>query len=148
MSLTELYTAVQKVNPQTIVDEVLEELKDYAIELNLSQLEEGKNAKGGRFRKYANKQYARKKAGMNSKPGFGNPDLKLTGDFWAAFTAEIKEGIEVYSTDKKADWLENGTAKMKPFIDIYGLTPSNLNKLRTEFLIRYNDKLRAEIGLS
>ncbi len=148
MNLLELQQNVVQIDTARIVDECLSELRPLILDLNRSQLEQGLNAEGKKFRPYVNKRYAEKKAGMNSLPGYGNPDLKLTGRFWKAFTADLKSGIlDIYSTDPKAGWLEDGTVKMKAFEKIYGLTSENMNHLRIEFLILFNDRLRAEIGL-
>ena len=148
MNLLELHERIVEVDKDRLIDECLSELKVRVIELNLSQLEGGLNAEGKKFRPYANSSYARMKARMNSKPGLGNPDLKKTGEFWKAFKADLRLGVmDIYSEDQKAAWLEDGTTKMKPFLKPYGLTEDNLNVLRAEFLILFNDRFRAEVGL-
>lgn len=148
MTLLETYQNVKQIDTGRLVDECMSELRPLVIDLNLFQLEQGLNADGKKFRRYKNKGYAAKKNAMNSMPGFGTPDLKLTGDFWKAFKADLKGGVmDIYSTDPKAGWLEDGTPKMKAFAKIYGLTKENMNILRTEFLLLFNERLRKEIGL-
>jgi hypothetical protein len=141
MTLLEMYSNTVTMDKDALIDECLEELKGRVVELNREQLESGLNVTGGRFRQYRNRKYAGMKARMNPKPGYGNPDLKLTGDFWRAFRAEVKGGLEVYSTDPKADDLESR------YEGIYGLTADNLNELRADFLILFNEKLKVKIGL-
>jgi len=141
VNLLELHQRVTEVDKDRLIDECLSELKGKVIELNLSQLDAGLNREGKRFRQYRNRKYAGMKARMNPRPGYGNPDLKLTGDFWKAFRADIVGGIDIYSTDQKATDLESR------YEDIYGLTEDNLNVLRAEFLILFNDRFRAEVGL-
>jgi hypothetical protein len=148
MNLLELHQRITEVDKDRLIDECLSQLKGKVIELNLSQLDQGLNAEGKKFRPYVNGSYARMKNRMNPKPGLGNPDLKKTGDFWKAFKADLRLGVmDIYSEDQKAAWLEDGTTKMKPFLKIYGLTEDNLNVLRAEFLILFNDRFRAEVGL-
>jgi hypothetical protein len=148
MLLTELLNNVQQVDKQRLMDETFQELRLKSIELNQLQLLYGLNADGKKFRKYKNAAYAKKKNGMNSRPGFGNPDLKGSfGSFWSDFKADVKQGLEIYSTNQVAGYLEDGTYKMKPFDKIYGLTKESLSTLRKEFLIIFNSRLRAELGL-
>ena len=143
-----MYSNTVTLDKEAIVDECLTELMPIVVELNLSQLSHGTNAKGGKFRKYRNAVYARKKSAMNPTPGLGNPDLNLTGKFWKEFKASIMDqSIEWRSEDSKATWLEEGTSRMQAFEDIYGLIPGSMGILRTEFLILFNDKLRVKIGL-
>jgi len=67
---------------------------------------------------------------MNSIPGYGNPDLRLSGSFYERMTASAsKEGITVYSTDEKAASLEGKYGKQ-------------IWTLYTEWLQSYIEKLR------
>jgi len=148
VTLLEAYQNIKQIDTSRLVDEVLSELRPLILDLNRFQLEQGLNAEGKRFRKYKNKSYSAKKALMNSLPGFGNPDLKVSGDFWKAFKADLKGGImDIYSTDRKAEWLEEGTSRMRAFAKIYGLTPLNMEHLRIEFLTLFLPRLRLEIGV-
>lgn len=71
------------------------------------QLFAGFNSRGQRLIPYAWPWYAQKKAQMNPAPGYGNPDLKLTGAFYNSIRADIDdEGFQVYATDEKAQMLE------------------------------------------
>jgi hypothetical protein len=142
MTVLETYQNVIEIDKGRLVDECLSELRTLVIDLNLFQLEQGLNATGKKLGRYKSNSYAKRKNQMNSLPGFGIPDLKLTGAFWNAFKTDLKSGVmDIYSTDPKAAWQEDRYAK------IYGLTPENLNILRADFLIIFNDRLRAEIGL-
>lgn len=52
--------------------------------------------------KYRNNSYAKKKASKNSKPGFGTPDLKLTGKAHKSLTASF-EGNKVVTRFTASD---------------------------------------------
>lgn len=155
MTLYELQQATNTFYPLEVIAEIMEEMSVKAIILNLEQLKKGLNAEGKKFRRYRSKAYARRKNGMNSAPGFGNPDLRLKGDFYRGFTADIKGTLlEIYSTDSKAKWLEEGTknedgsVKMEAFADIYGLDQKSMVKFQADFLLAYNAKIREHLGLS
>ena len=138
----ETHQAIILLDKDRLVDECISALSMRMIELNQWQLAYGFNAREERFSRYRNKYYSIKKNRMNSRPGLGNPDLKLTGAFWKAFKTDIRKGvIDIYSTDPKAPHLEDKYAK------IYGLTPESMNAIRADFLILFNERLRKEIGL-
>lgn len=142
MELQAVYQKVLEVDKDRILDETISLLKRRIIELNQWQLSYGLNAKGGRFKRYRNKYYAAKKNRMNSRPGLGNPDLKLTGAFWSAFKIDIRaRGADIYSTDPKAEGLDD------KYASIYGLTAESMSFLRAEALVLYTQKLKAELGL-
>lgn len=72
------------------------------------QLYAGFNSIGQRLHSYAWATYAEKKNQMNPVPGYGNPDLKLTGAFYSEIRADIdNDGFQVYSTDEKSQMLED-----------------------------------------
>jgi len=94
---------------------------------NAVQLSKGETSRDGNFRSYRNPEYATMKNRMNPVPGFGNPDLKLTGSFYHGIYARV-EGTKIVidSTDPKTDDLK------KKYGDkyIFGLN----NKSRSEYL--------------
>jgi len=95
------------------------------VDLNRKQLLSGLTSKGAKIRpRYKNKKYAAKKNSMNSKPGRGTPDLKLTGEFHAEMRTDIglNQDWQVYSLDEKARYL------LPKYADIFGLIPSNMTK--------------------
>jgi hypothetical protein len=76
-------------------------------QLNRDQLTKGFDRNGKRLRQYRSFQYAQDKYEMNSLPGFGNPDLKVTGRFHAGIrTRKAGKLIEFYGTDSKTEELE------------------------------------------
>lgn len=142
MTVLEAYELVKAVDIDWLLDETLSAISNRVIELNTFQLDYGLNAKGGRFQSYKTQRYATKKNKMNPRPGFGNPDLKLTGAFWAALKTDIRAGVmDIYSTDHKAEFLSDRYAS------IYGLTEESMGVIRAEAVLIFTHKLRSEIGL-
>lgn len=85
----------------------LYDTKDQYLAIQKDQLYTGVDSRGSHLLTYKNKYYARKKNEMNPIPGYGNPDLRLTGAFYNAMKADVNsEGLTVYSTDQKAGMLE------------------------------------------
>lgn len=105
---------------------ILVEAEEIITALNTGQLYEGKTPKGQKLTpKYSRVRYARAKNELNPLPGFGTPDLKVTGDFYSEFylTAKNQE-FELHSSDFKTGFLEKKYGKE----NIFGLTVQN-NKI-------------------
>lgn len=107
-TVANMLEAVKNIN---IVDFMILSLVDTAdnyLEIQKDQLFHGIDSTGSHLSPtYAWASYIKKKYTMNSLPGSGNPDLKLTGAFYQGFKADVnKLGITVYSTDEKAGMLE------------------------------------------
>ena len=143
MDLLTLHNNAREASKGRIIDETLSMLKLRMLELNLLQLDYGLDTGGGKLRKYKSMRYAIKKNRMNSRPGLGNPDLKFTGAFWKAWRTDLRNhGVDIYSTDPKAEFLAD------KYMGIYGLTLESMQTLRAEALVIYLDRLRKELGLS
>jgi hypothetical protein len=93
-----------------VVEEAFNDTAPKFTEQQREQLERGLTADGETIRpRYQNAGYARMKQAMNSKPGLGNPDLKLTGSFHRQIFIDprVDSGVIVVgSTDEKAEDLE------------------------------------------
>jgi hypothetical protein len=87
---------------------------------------DGLNALGEQIGKYRNPAYARRKNAMNPLPGFGIPDLKLSGAFHRQVYAETRgDKVILDSTDPKTQKL----------VDKYGEEIFGLNKVsKIEFI--------------
>lgn len=107
-TIANMLEAVQNTNIVDVMISSLIDTKDNYLEIQKDQLFHGIDSTGQHLRPvYAWASYAKKKYTMNSLPGSGNPDLKLTGAFYAAAKADAnKLGFTVYSTDEKAGMLE------------------------------------------
>jgi hypothetical protein len=95
---------------------VIKDNEDYAIELNLEQLNAGKDRTGTLLPPYS-PDYAERK-------GRKYPDLKLTGAFWKGWTLNAsKFPVEMTSTDDKTEKLVARYGK-----NIFNLTEVNTRK--------------------
>jgi len=139
MTIPELIQTLRTIDMRIIVDEILIDLSTFIEDLQRDQLESGINPLGRKFgdtRPYSWPWYAEMKQKQNVAPGFGNPDLILTGAFADGIKATVKDRfIEIQSTDFKNDALE---AKYKP---IFGLIEHNQERL-IEFVYQ---ELRIEL---
>lgn len=81
--------------------------KTFLSELNTEQLAQGIDENGnqiGARLPYRSREYANYKNRLNPVAGIGNPDLRLTGDYWDSITANIgKNTIQMVALDHKAD---------------------------------------------
>lgn len=78
-----------------------ENLPQYVDEVKV-QLYHGFDGNGERLRPYANDNYAAKKTSMNPLPGFGNPDLHLTGAWYNGIeTQRSGQSLKTASSDEK-----------------------------------------------
>lgn len=106
---------LRSVRSVELRDVMLDSMADTAPEYvkdQKDQLYAGFDSKGQRLKSYASELYAEKKNQMNSAPGFGNPDLKLTGAFYDSIRADIdNDGFQVSASDEKANMLEEKYGK-------------------------------------
>lgn len=104
---TRLKRSEKEVDKQ--ITNILNANKSYLIELNTSQLVEGKDSHGdsmGTTIPYRSAKYATYKHQINPLPGLGVPDLRLTGDYWDSIRAIIKaRQVQMIATDSKASQL-------------------------------------------
>jgi len=105
----ELRQSVAAVNMAVEAHSAIEKTAGMIVTFNKAQLMRGLSAGPARISpRYRNKEYAADKYAMNPMPGFGIPDLKFSGDFYAGFGVEVKaDEYEVFSTDPKAAMLES-----------------------------------------
>lgn len=117
MSLNDLQRHFAQFDWDSLLKEVVRDTDTQIVDLNLSQLEEGKDSLGRLLDDYAEDWYAKMKKQMGSKAPFGTPDLNLEGDFYRGFEARADRGdLIVTSTDKKKDKLGK-----KYGYDIFGI---------------------------
>lgn len=136
MSIKEYVEHLKKADKAYINEQLLrivQEDSTYAIDLNTSQLLSGIDSKGKKLKTYRNKEYAAFKDNINPLPGFGTPDLKLTGSFQAnmylQFKASVGWPVSFYSTDSKTQKLVDQYGK-----SIFGLTQDNLKNFQQHVL--------------
>ncbi len=120
-----------------------------AERLNREQLEAGlgndqrklrPKYKGSRANASASsKRYARKKSSLNSKPGFGTPDLKLTGEYHRSLDAKIKgDELILLSNDPKDKFLEKWDKRK-------GLTDKSVKKIQKDIKPKLRESFLREV---
>ena len=140
MSILQLQQTIDGIDVYEVLDKVLERFKPELLDLNTSQLEKGEASDGSNVGMYVDSEYAKfkKSIGSISSP---KVDLKVTGDFYEGFRAEIKKKIiSISSKDSKAGNLEKRYGS-----EIYGLTASNLSVYIDTILPYFIDEMRKEM---
>ena len=80
-------------------------------------MHKGLNADGDPIGQYQSEIYAEMKHSMNPLPGFGVPDLKLTGAFYRATSVSVgSQTLKIDSSDSKSTELQAKYGK-----EIFGL---------------------------
>lgn len=140
MLISELQNNLTNLNVMNVLDKVLERFKPELLDLNTSQLEKGEASDGTSVGTYVDSEYAKFKKAIGSKSS-PQIDLKVTGDFYSGFRAEIKSRvISIVSKDKKAGKLERRFGS-----EIYGLTEASLSKFIQMILPYFIEDLRKAI---
>lgn len=140
-----LLRKLQGFDPDKAVDDALQENTDYYGVLQRKQLIEGKNSSGGEIRPaYASDYYSRMKNRLNSKPGLGNPDLKLTGDRNEAMTVTLdSDSLKLDSDVEYNKYLEERYSAKQ----IWGLDDENMGKFRADVRESLQRIVTTETGL-
>ncbi len=102
--INNLEEIVNNLNP--ILAESVSNTDSALLDVHADQLKHGKSGSGERIGKYKNKQYRRKKFDMNPLAGYGNVDLKLTGEFQRERRVVVfSDSYAITSLDSKTDQL-------------------------------------------
>jgi hypothetical protein len=121
----DLLERLNRIDPNEVAAQAIESTKPELVNLQEDQMMQGLNAKGEKIGRYRSQAYARRKNQMNPLPGFGVPDLRLTGSFHRGLGAIVQENsTTLTSDDSKAD------ALAKKYGDIFGLSPQKLAEYR------------------
>lgn len=129
--LTDIISKLNSVSEKEFESKILEIVdskKNEVLDMNTSQLFSGRDSSDQNMTSYYSEGYAEMKNLMNPTPGLGNPDLKLTGDFYKGFF--LKDDtfpISFSSTDNKTEMLTQKYGE-----NIFGLDNDNLEKLRQD----------------
>lgn len=157
-TVAEMLRRLEGLSLHNAAIETIEETKDEILRLNRDQLYHGFNKNGDYLRFYSisykyegheypsfyGKKYIDLKSSLNSMPGYGHPDLFLTGDFYRSFFVQVNNnGFAVGANDRKADGLEKKYKKT-----IFGLSPNSMSIYsKGAFLKVYKAKIRAQLGI-
>jgi len=115
---------LESLNVEEIAKSSARKNLQYMVDLNRLQLSTGEtqNYMSKKLKGYANEEYADEKHSMNPLPGWGYPDLKLTGRFYKSFYAVLEgDNIEIGAKDEKTGWLSEHYEEDR----IFGLTEEN-----------------------
>lgn len=142
---SELIERLQGLNLREILTESIEETAPQYVELNTQQLFKGLDGTGGSIHPlYRSAKYARMKNQMNALPGYGTPDLKLTGAFYQGYGVRV-EGDEVVK--------DSDVAYADDLFEKYGNAIGELDEENHEAYIDnglspvFTDKVREQTGL-
>lgn len=95
------------MNTDSIIEDAMNDTAKEFSDKQREQLTDGFDSNGNRLKKYANAGYAAKKNKLNSKPGFGNADHKLTGDYHRGIYMTVDGNqVRTGSFDEKQPYLE------------------------------------------
>lgn len=122
MTIAEMHRRVKSIQLRQEVPKIVENTS-YEIEaLNKLQLNQGLSSDGDKIKiRYRSNSYAKKKNQLNPAPGFGVPDLFLTGSFYKGIGVVVRGySYEIDSKDEKSSRLEKKYGKQ-----IFGLTPEH-----------------------
>lgn len=119
-------TAIRSVDE--IFRRAIVENQEEILDLNVAQLEQGKDSLGNFLMEYASDNYARFKIAMGSKAPMGIPNLILEGDFTEGFILRYDGDYFVFtSTDEKKDELA-----AKYGSDLFGLMVESQTEINPE----------------
>lgn len=117
-TITSLYQKLQTLDTDQIIQQSMEQTKDVLADLNVEQMNKGLNAKGEKIGEYRSEAYAEMKHSMNPLPGFGIPDLRLTGAFYRGTSVSISgQKVIIDSSDEKSADLQEKYGE-----EIFGLS--------------------------
>ena len=137
MNIEEFGERVRSLDINNIVDESINETKDFLLHLIRSQLLSGERKDGTPIGKYSTselgKYYVELKfdKGLFRGNSFPNYDLYFSGDYHKSLIVNITSSdIEIMSTDSKAELIETNTGNL-----------NNALELNEKYLSLYREKL-------
>ena len=116
-TILSLLKKFQQLDTAVVATESIDETREVIKQKQRDQLLQGLKADGTKIGKYRNSFYAEKKHAQNPLAGFGNVDLKLTGDLYSELFVDVRSSSFVIdSADEKTGEL------VKKYGDPFGLT--------------------------
>jgi len=121
MTGDEMLARLERIDLTELTAFALELKEVEVIRLQQGQLSSGFDAAGKRLARYRSGDYAEQKNRQNPAPGFGNPDLNLTGAFYRGmFLTTTGEQYTLLSTDPKTEALVAKYGEL-----VFGFTEDN-----------------------
>jgi hypothetical protein len=142
-TLLNMLDRVKAMDVSAIVTETMEAVTPDIKASQQGQMLKGLNARGTRIGMYRSGAYAVIKNRMNPVPGYGVPDLKLTGEFHREIYAEIRgDKVIIDSVNEKTEALAKKYGE-----EIFGLNAESKTTLiedvvRPQFMKKVRDKLK------
>jgi hypothetical protein len=142
-SILELYNRIDKLKVDDIVEDTMTDASPMLRDKQRGQMSDGLNAEGDKIGRYRNPAYARMKNSMNPKPGFGTPDLKLTGAFYKDIYTEVRgDKLIIDSVNEKTQALAEKYSEK-----IFGLNKETKADAIVELKPIFIDRMKTETGL-
>lgn len=135
---------LQKLDASKTAIEVFMSLSAEVIELNIEQMQYGIDSKGNRIGRYASDSYAKRKNKMSPLAGYGNVDLKYSGDFYNELTLNEKGDGTEYTIISMVEYEQALYEKYGEFM--YGLSPvSRAIFIKESYLEAYKNAIQKQI---
>jgi hypothetical protein len=126
--LRDYITHLRKVDLEEVARKAVADNDSLVIDMNTSQLMEGKDSEGNDLAPYRNPDYAAFKATLNPK---GVTDLKLSGDFHRGFFLRKQQfPMTIESQDYKEERLTKKYGEQ-----IFGLNQENKEELAKSYVL-------------
>lgn len=125
--------AIQRIQVRPIIALCLEQSQYEVLSFNRGQLYMGEDNKGRLLSPmYRSQAYADFKESLNPKPGYGIPDLFVTGEFYNSIQIKVNPSqftFTIFSENSKAPKLERKYGQ-----NIYGLNEENKQYFGNEII--------------
>jgi hypothetical protein len=130
-TIRRMLLGVQAIKLRENLPDLIRETSGAVLSLNRFQLfNQSVDKTGEPLKFYSSLSYALEKNKINPLPGFGRPDLYLTGSFQRAMYVEVNsQSIKVWSRDSKTDDLIKKYSE-----DIFGMSPESKGKYAKQTL--------------
>jgi hypothetical protein len=127
---------LEEVDINNVIEESMNDTVGSFARLQRLQMLSGKNSEGRRIGRYKNAAYARKKYQLSRLAGYGNVDLRLTGDFYRGVTVDPRSNSVV---------IDSGDYKTEILTDKYGEEIFGLNQeYAGEYSVNYLSPVAVE----
>ena len=147
--MDELLGRIGSIDIQLIIDNAIEEEKDFLLDLIRSQLLKGDRADGSAIGYYSknSEKYIDKKYDLGLFQGGSEPkyDLYFSGDFYRSLIAHtLGDDIEIESTDSKLEDIMDNTGDLDNALT---LNEDNLELFRQRILPIIQNKINGHLGI-
>jgi hypothetical protein len=142
-TILQLIERIKKADTDNIIEETMEEAAPLITDRQKDQMLGGINSEGKKIGRYRSPAYAAMKSRMNPIPGFGIPDLRLTGDFYKGIYTEVRgDKIITDSVDEKTQDLADKYGE-----EIFGLSKPVKKEAIKDIKPLFFKRIRNAIGL-